>query len=105
MAKNKLVLVASPTFKATVQIPRPGADPAPVEFVFKHRNKDDFLEWIKSAGNTDDVDLILEMASGWDLDDAFTVENVRLMTQSFGGAARAIANKYTSEQTGAKLGN
>lgn len=104
MAK-KLILAASPTFKARVAIPVAGEQSVPVEFTFKHRAKDDFSAWLKDLSGTDDIDLIKDVASAWDLEDEFNADNLRALTQAHGGAARAIVEKYISEQTGAKLGN
>lgn len=101
----KLKLTASPTFKATVLIPVPGAKPSPVEFVFKGRSKDGFKDFMESVEGKDDVALVLEMASGWDLEDAFGEETVAQLLQSYIGAARAILDTYMREQTGARLGN
>ena len=105
MAKIKLVLTANPTFKAKVMIPVAGGLPTPVEFTFKHRSKDAFSEWVKSLTDKDDADLIMEVASGWELDDAFERENIELLCQNYLGASRAVIEKYIGEQTAAKLGN
>lgn len=105
MAKIKLVLTASPTFKAKVNIPVPGAPAVPVEFTFKHRSKEAFAEWIKGISDKEDSDLLMEVASGWELDDAFDKESINLMCENYMGAARAVIEKYISEQTAAKLGN
>lgn len=104
MAK-KLILAASPTFKAKVAIPIPGAAPVLVEFTFKHRPKDEFVSWGQNLSGVEDVDLVKDVASGWDLDDEFNDANITALTQTYGGSARAILDKYFAEQTGAKLGN
>ena len=105
MAKIKLVLTANPTFKSKVSIPVAGAPSVPVEFTFRHRNKEAFAEWVKGITDKDDTDLILEVASGWELEDAFDKENIALMCENYMGAARAVIEKYINEQTAAKLGN
>jgi hypothetical protein len=53
----------------------------------------------------EDVDLVKDVASGWDLDDEFNDANITALTQTYCGSARAILDKYFAEQTGAKLGN
>ena len=105
MAKIKLVLTASPTFKAKVNIPIAGAPAVPVEFTFKHRSKEAFAEWVKGISEKEDADLLMEVASGWELEDAFDKDNIALMCENYMGAARAVIEKYISEQTAAKLGN
>lgn len=105
MAKPKFSLTASPTFKAKVAIPVPGGESADVEFVFKGRTREAFKEFIESIKDRDDAEVIMDIASGWDLTDAFDKQNVELLTQNYLGAARAIIEKYLSELTQARLGN
>lgn len=101
----KLVLTAAPTFKTNVMIPVPGKKPTPVEFIFKGRTKDEFKAFIESLSGREDVDVILDIATGWELDDAFDDESVEKMTQNYIGAARAIIETYLNELTSARLGN
>lgn len=101
----KLKLAASPTFKAKVSIPVPGGKPADVEFVFRGRTRDQFREFIESMGERKDAEVIMDCASGWDLDDPFGAETVELMTQNYLGSARAVIEKYIGELTAARLGN
>lgn len=101
----KLRLVAHPTFKAAVDIPVPGTGPVPVVFEFKHRTKDGLVEFIRSADGLPDEQTVLAVASGWDMDEAFTAENVVTFLQNYLGAARAIVEAYMRELAQAKLGN
>lgn len=105
MAKPKFSLTANPTFKAVVDVPVPGGKSAAVEFTFKSRTRDDFRLFIDGLGDRLDVDVIMDMASGWDLEDPFDQVNVELLTQNYLGAARAVIEKYLSELTAARLGN
>lgn len=107
MAKPKFTLVAKPTFTARVAIPVPGQAPELVEFTFKGRTRDQFAEFIESIkeGESKDVEVIMDIASGWELEDAFDAKNVELLTQNYLGAARAIIDKYLAELTTARLGN
>lgn len=99
----KLQLTASPTFKAKVPIPVAGiAKPVEIEFTFKHKNRTDYQAFIESLGAfEDDTAMILEIASGWELEDAYTAENVRRLTEQHIGSALAVLNKYIAEQSGA----
>jgi hypothetical protein len=109
MAKSKFTLALAPTFKATVLIPVPGAKAEPVEFIFKGRTRDEFKAFVEGIQNTDstnaDVDTVLDIASGWELTDAFDRKNVELLCENYLGAARAIIEKYFAELTQARLGN
>jgi hypothetical protein len=101
----KLVLSAAPTFTAQVAIPVPGKKPVNVEFTFKGRTRDAFTEFLTWCEGRDDLDVLLNTISGWELEDAFCEEAVNELIQSYPGAARAIIEKYIREQTGARLGN
>lgn len=101
----KIKLTASPTFKSPVMIPVPGGRPASVEFTFKGRTKDEFRDFVDGIEGRDDVSLILDIASGWDLDDPFGKETVEQLLQNYMGSARAILDKYMGELMGARLGN
>jgi hypothetical protein len=109
MAKSKFTLALAPTFKATVLIPIPGGKPEPIEFIFKGRTRDEFKEFVDGIqandGKSTDADTVMDIASGWDLSDAFDRENIEMLTTNYLGAARAIIEKYFSELTQARLGN
>ncbi|HEV2612542.1 MAG TPA: phage tail assembly chaperone [Noviherbaspirillum sp.] len=105
MAKPKLVLTAAPTFKSKVAIPVPGGQPAVVEFTMKGRTKDEFKEFINALAGRDDIDVLMDIISGWDLEDAFNRDAVEKMDQIYIGAARAIIERYIAELTAARLGN
>ena len=105
MAKPKLILAASPTFKAKVGIPVPGGQPVLVEFTFKHRDADAYEEWRQTLPGRDETDLILDMVSSWDLDDAFDRDNVEQLLKQYMGSGAAIFEKYLKENCAAKLGN
>ncbi len=101
----KLALTASPTFAAKVAIPIPGAKPAPVEFTFKNRTKDQFKAFLEDMADREDVEAIMEVASGWDLEDAFGPENVEKLVQNYIGSAKAILETYINQVAAARLGN
>lgn len=104
MAK-KFSLTAAPTFKHKVEIPVPGARAVPVEFIFKHKTRDEFKEFIDGITGREDVDVILEIASGWDLDEDFDDTSIDALTQNYIGSARAVIEAYINNLTAAKAGN
>ena len=105
MAKPKFTLAIKPTFTAKVMIPVPGKPAEPVEFTFKGRTRDEFKEFIDALKDREDVDVVMDICSGWELEDAFDKANVETLTQNYLGAARAIIEKYLNELTQARLGN
>ena len=100
MAKVKLQLVANPTFKAQAPIPVPGGKITHVEFTFKHRNKIEMQEFLENLKDQDDVDLIMNIASGWELDEPFDAENVGQLVSEYVGSGLAILETYIAESTG-----
>lgn len=107
----KLKLVADPTFKASVDIPVAGGGKAPVEFVFIHRTRDAFNKWRvdmqpkEDAEGKSDLEVTMDIISGWDLDDPFGPESVEKLLQNYHGAAAAISTAYAQELLGARRGN
>jgi hypothetical protein len=100
-----LKLKPDPTFYAKVAIPVPGAKPAMVKFQFRHMTKDQAEKWRQSVDGRDDVELILDIACGWDLAEAFDEENVGFLVQNYIGAGIAVVRTYLEELAGARLGN
>lgn len=105
MAKPKFTLVPSPTFKALVSIPVPGGKSVDIEFTFKHRPREDFKAFMENMEARDDVDLLLDVVSGWDLDDAFDAENLGKLVENYLGSGHAIVEKYISEMTRVRVKN
>ena len=103
--KPKFSLTASPTFKAKVTIPVAGGKPVDVEFTFKHRTREAFKKFIESLTDREDVDVILDIASGWDLEDAFDAESLEQMVENHIGSGLAVIQTYISELTAAKVKN
>jgi hypothetical protein len=101
----KLKLIADPKFPARVDIPVAGSEPVTVEFTFKHRTKKQLGEFMASRSGKTDVECILEMCSGWEMDDLFDAYNVELLIENYGGAALAIYRTYLDQLTKVKAGN
>jgi hypothetical protein len=104
----KIQLTASPTFSAPVPIPVPGTKPVDVSFTFKARTKDQFrafLDGLHTNPDREDADVLMDIAAGWELDDAWTRENVLQLTQSYIGSARAVIETYMAELTAARVKN
>lgn len=101
----KLTLNPAPTFSAEVQIPVPGKDSIAVSFTFKHRTRDELDEFLKRAVDLRDAGLIMEVATGWELADAFTVENVTTLVQNYMASPAVVFDKYLTELTKARAKN
>lgn len=125
--KQKVTLTPPATFQAIVEINMPGGAVGEVKFTFKHRTKSSIKELIESlnppkpidpAAITEaeeaaiaafvapkDVDVIMDMASGWDLDDPFDAKSVERMTEVYVGSSQAIINTYLAELSGTRVKN
>lgn len=105
MRMGKLKLQPAPTFKARVSIHQPGAEPAEVEFTFKHRGRKELATFAETIAGTGDVELIQALASGWELEDEFSTENIALLVENHYAAPAAIWTTYVEELTKAKEKN
>lgn len=101
----RLSLNPNPTFKLKVEIPVAGGEVAEVEFTFKHLGVKQLGEWSESNRDKLSAEAITEIALGWDLDDAFTVENVERLLDGYGGADVAIFKAYLFELRGVRAKN
>jgi len=101
----KIKLNPSPTFDAVVNIPVPGSDPVPVCFTFKHRTRTQVREWFEAAIDAEDVQTILDIATGWELDDEFSKANISALCENYAGAPRAVLQVYLDELRGARTKN
>lgn len=102
---TKFKLEAAPTFKAKVAIPIPGGDTQDVEFEFKHVPKDEFNDLFSPDNALPDVELILKICAGWELDDPFNAASVEKLRQNYQAAPGAIVRKFVAEIGPARLGN
>jgi len=105
MSKTKFVLTPNPTFKATVMIPVPGESAAPVEFTFKHKTRDQYNEYMASIEGKSYAEIVMDIASGWDLSDPFDKDSIEKMTQNYIGSGMVVFDTYVQELTAARTKN
>ena len=62
----------NPTFSATVDIPAAGGRTEKLKLVFKHKTRDEALEYLRRspAEGEDDASVLLEIIAGWEDVDA-----------------------------------
>lgn len=102
----KLKLVAEPTFRAKVGIPRAGAEPVEVEFEFRHRTKSELDEFIKSRDGKSDIDSFLDMVIGWPgIEEEFNRANAEILLENRIGVALATYRTYVEELIGNRVKN
>jgi len=105
MAKAKLTLADEATFKATVAIPVPGGRTADVEWVFAWMSRDEAKDFMDTLAGSEDVDALMKISRGWDLDEQFSKATVEKLTQKYIAAARAVLDKFIAELTGSRAKN
>ncbi|EJM09738.1 Protein of unknown function (DUF1789) [Pseudomonas sp. GM18] len=125
MAKFKLI--QNPTFKADVMLPTVGGEPVKVQFEFKYRDRAELAtlyagwgERHKALGEKSEevgleqftallIDLQVEqlkaIVAGWDVDEDFTDENLRLLVSSISATPSAVLAAYSEAFNKARLGN
>jgi len=101
----KLTLNPNPTFKAKASIHVPGGRKAEIEFKFKYRDSDEFKEFVDGLEGRKDIEILMDIACGWDLEEAFDEKNLETMTKKYIGSARAVLETYMGELTGARAKN
>jgi hypothetical protein len=101
----KLKLNPEPTFRAKVPVPVPGAGSSPVAFNFKWRKREEVVDWLDTAKDMTDAQIIMDCAIGWDLDDEFTLENAERLCNTYAGAGREFVNTYLDELRGVRAKN
>lgn len=109
-------LVPNKTFDHTVKIPRPGADDAELQFTFNHHSlrdlkakQKDMAKEYEKAGKIKDDDkrdeaalklqagFIMWLASGWEVADEFSEENIITMLVNYPRSFDAINTHYQAE--------
>lgn len=101
-----LKLNPDPTFTAPVSIGVPGGEPVKVGFTFKYRDRDELEEFLTSqAGQMSDAEIVMAIASAWEIKEAFTESNVRLLCKKYMSAPRSILDRYVEELTQAREKN
>jgi hypothetical protein len=93
----RINLTPNPTFKAKVEICRAGLDPEKVEFTFRHRTRDAMDEFVKQLADLSIEEQVMAVACGWELEDPFDIDHVKLLAQNYITAPAAIRDKYIAE--------
>ncbi|MFA7327331.1 MAG: phage tail assembly chaperone [Candidatus Kapaibacterium sp.] len=101
----KLILAVVPTFEVAVPIPVPGKPAVPVKFTMRGRSREEFQSFLDAMTGKTNAEVIMECATGWELDDPFDAEHVEKLDRTYLGAARAVLDAYMAQVTGARLGN
>lgn len=103
MAKFKLI--ADPTFRCEVSIPRPGLDDGQISFDFKHYSVDKLTVFESELKDKPIIEFMMKIVSGWNLDEEFNQENLNILLNNYPAAWQAITNTYYKEMLGQREKN
>lgn len=127
MAK-KFSIKRDPTFKATVNLPSPGQEPVPVEFIFKWMDRksltafnearfkfgDDFIKKVEEKVSGPElaqfaidfeVPQLKSIIAGWDIEEEFNDESLRALVEAGSELPAAIVRGYLASYDKAREGN
>lgn len=96
------------TFAATVDIPRPGGEPAKLRLTFRHMTKEELNAWLASGTDVkSDAEWLGVIVAGWEgVNTAFSPEALALLVSNYHQpAVEAIVAKFLSELTEVRRGN
>ena len=96
MAKMKVTLGALPNFKLPVKFTMPNGDEGKIVFTVKHRKASEIQDLYASENPISDVEMITQLATGWDLEEEFNDENVKQLVEYYPAAALALTGHYLS---------
>ncbi len=101
-------LTAPPTFAATVDVPRPGDEPAKLRLIFRHKTKEDLNAWLDSGKDAkSDAEWVGVIVAGWEgVSAEYSPEALAVLFSNYHRpAVEAIVDKYLSELTEVRRGN
>lgn len=105
-AKNVFSIKPAPTFKAPVNIHVPGAaEPGVINLEFKHIKPKDLEARMESLQGKTDVEVIQELAVGWDVDGEFDADNIGELVDNYANVGVAVINGLAAALIPASRGN
>lgn len=105
MSKLKITLGRLPDFKLPVKIVMPNGDDGEVIFTVRHLKIDEIQEIYNSESIKNDVEMIMHLATGWDLEDEFNAENVKELVSLFPAISIQIFKSYMGAAIGQRAKN
>ncbi|WP_275150683.1 phage tail assembly chaperone [Citrobacter koseri] len=105
----KFTLTPKPTFKLSVNIPRPGEDDGLVTLTVRHKTRKqlkDMEDALKNAAEQVDnsvdqadapLDYLAEIIESWNIDSEYNRDNLALLLENYPRAFDSIVSAYTKE--------
>ena len=105
MAKFKLTLAPLPDFKLPVKFTMPDGNEGSILFTVRHLKAKEVQEMYEAEKVVRDADLIMRLATGWDLEEEFNEENAKTLVEFYPGAALALTGSYLAALAGQRVKN
>lgn len=104
MAKFKLSLAALPDFKLPVKFKLANDHDAEVIFTVKHKKTSELQELL-SKEDLSTKELIMAIASDWDLEEEYSEDNVNEFSDLFPASTVALTTAYMQALAGQRVKN
>lgn len=104
MAKFKLSLSALPDFKLPVKFKLANDQDVEVIFTVKHKKTSELQELLNKEGLST-KELIMEIASDWDLEEEYNEDNVNEFSDLFPASTVALTTAYMQALAGQRVKN
>ena len=104
MAKFKLSLAALPDFKLPVKFKLANDQDVEVIFTVKHKKTSELQELL-SKEDLSTKELIMAIASDWDLEEEYNEDNVNEFTDLFPASTFALTTAYMQALAGQRVKN
>lgn len=104
MAKFKLSLTALPDFKLPVKFKLANDQDVEVIFTVKHKKTSELQELL-SKENLSTKELIMTIASDWDLEEEYNEDNVNEFSDLFPASTVALTTAYMQALAGQRVKN
>lgn len=103
MAKMKLTLAPLPDFSLPVEFNLPTGEKQSITFKVRHMKASEMQDMYKPENQTSDADMIMNIATGWSLEEEFNADNAALLVDYYPGAALALAGAYLQALAGQRV--
>lgn len=103
MAKMKVTLGRLADFKLPVEFNMPNGDKAQIVFTVRHMKASEMQDLYNTERS--DSQMIMDIATGWNIEEEFTEENTKELVDLYPGAALALAGAYLGALAGQRVKN
>lgn len=105
-SKFKVTLGRLPDFKLPVEVVLPNGEDGKIVFTVKHLKSSEIQKLFGESENvTKDIDFLKALATGWDLEEDFTDENLAELVELYPGFVVSLTTSYVRALAGQRVKN